>query len=77
LNCDQPVSTVYSTFSGEGAGQGQTLLQLSRLHNLKVTFDLSVAMDGRFVASSGGRDWATYSQTSDELGSRVLSIGDL
>jgi beta-mannosidase len=47
----------------------------SRHHNFTVTFDPSIATDGRFMACSGGWDWAPYSQAGDERGSRVFTFG--
>jgi hypothetical protein len=47
----------------------------SRHHNMTVTFDPSISTDGRFMACSGGWDWAPYSQAGDERGSRVFTFG--
>jgi len=47
----------------------------ARHHNLTVTFDPSIGTDGRFMACSGGWDWAPYSRAGDERGSRVFTFG--
>ena len=44
-------------------------------HELSVTFDPTISTDGRFMACSGGWDWAPYSGAGDERGSRVFSFG--
>lgn len=44
-------------------------------HLLTITFDPTIPTDGRFMACSGGWDWAPYTKTGDERGSRVFSFG--
>lgn len=49
-------------------------LAISR-HHLSISFDPLIGTDGRFMACSGGWDWAPYSRAGDERGSRVFSFG--
>ncbi|GKY98403.1 hypothetical protein MPSEU_000797800 [Mayamaea pseudoterrestris] len=46
-----------------------------RRHKLKVVFDPNILTDGRFMACSGGWDWAPYSRSYDSRGSRIMSLG--
>lgn len=55
---------------------GRDLLSSSPvIHQLSITFDPSIATDGRFMACSGGWDWAPYSRAGDERGSGVWTFG--
>jgi hypothetical protein len=47
----------------------------TRLHELTILFDPSIGTDGRFMACSGGWDWAPYSRSVDDRGSPVFSFG--
>jgi hypothetical protein len=49
-------------------------LAVSR-HQLSISFIPTIETDGRFMACSGGWDWAPYSRAGDERGSRVFSFG--
>ena len=44
-------------------------------HTLSITFDPSISTNGRFMACSGGWDWAPYTRTGDDRGSRVFTFG--
>lgn len=44
-------------------------------HTLHVVFDPKIPTNGRFMACSGGWDWAPYSRAGDERGSSVWSFG--
>jgi beta-mannosidase len=44
-------------------------------HNLTITFDPSIAVDGRFSACSGGWDWAPYTKSDDAQGKRSYTLG--
>lgn len=44
-------------------------------HILSITFDPSIETDGRFMACSGGWDWAPYTLACDDKGSRILTTG--
>jgi hypothetical protein len=44
-------------------------------HHLSISFDPLIETDGRFMACSGGWDWAPYSRAGDARGSRVFSFG--
>lgn len=50
-------------------------LERSRLHVLSISFDPSIGTDGRYMACSGGWDWAPYSRSVDDRGSPVFSFG--
>jgi beta-mannosidase len=43
--------------------------------SLTVTFDPAIDTRGRFMACSGGWDWAPYTQAVDNRGSRVFTFG--
>jgi beta-mannosidase len=43
--------------------------------SLKVAFDPTIDTRGRFMACSGGWDWAPYTRAVDERGSRVFTFG--
>jgi len=51
----------------------QSLLQ--RQHTLSISFDPKIETNGRFMACSGGWDWAPYSRTGDERNSNTFSFG--
>ena len=44
-------------------------------YNLTITFHPDIATHGRFQACSGGWDWAPYTRTGDEQGSRTFTFG--
>ena len=44
-------------------------------HNLTITFDSSIPVDGRFTACSGGWDWAPYTKSEDSQGRRSYTLG--
>jgi hypothetical protein len=45
------------------------------MHTLSITFDPSVDTHGRFMACSGGWDWAPYTLACDTQGRRIFSMG--
>eukprot|EP00730_Choanoeca_flexa_P008569 TRINITY_DN12506_c0_g2_i18.p1 TRINITY_DN12506_c0_g2~~TRINITY_DN12506_c0_g2_i18.p1 ORF type:complete len:975 (+),score=156.28 TRINITY_DN12506_c0_g2_i18:81-2927(+) len=51
-----------------------TKMLLAGTNELSVTFDFDVQVDGRFMACTGGWDWAPYSDTS-QSGARTFSQG--
>ena len=44
-------------------------------HNLTIIFDPSIAVDGRFMACSGGWDWAPYVRANDCQGIQMYTLG--
>jgi len=48
---------------------------LPTTHQLSLTFDPSIPTDGRYMACSGGWDWAPMTKEGDERGSRVFTFG--
>jgi hypothetical protein len=50
-------------------------LHHNRKHKLRITFDPAISTEGRFQACSGGWDWAPYTRTGDNRGSRTFSLG--
>jgi hypothetical protein len=48
---------------------------LHRRHELSISFDPTIGVNGRFMACSGGWDWAPYTQTGDSQGRGVFSFG--
>jgi hypothetical protein len=48
---------------------------LHRQHELSVSFDPTIGVNGRFMACSGGWDWAPYTQTGDSQGRGVFTFG--
>lgn len=53
----------------------QRKLQGLRTCNLTITFHPDITTQGRFQACSGGWDWAPYTRTGDERGSRTFTFG--
>jgi hypothetical protein len=49
--------------------------QSSQSHTLSITFDWSIANGGRFMACSGGWDWAPYSRMRDIEGNPFFTRG--
>ena len=45
------------------------------MHSLSITFDPTIATGGRFMACSGGWDWAPYSRAGDDRQSPVFTFG--
>lgn len=48
---------------------------LRRRHGLSISFDPTIGVNGRFMACSGGWDWAPYTQTGDSQGRGVFTFG--
>ena len=50
-------------------------LVAGKSNTLTLVFDLDVFVDGRFMACSGGWDWAPYATTYNRWGTKVFSLG--
>ena len=57
------------------ARQGREEQQQVFTSRLTISFDPSIETNGRFQACSGGWDWAPYTRTGDQQGSRTFSFG--
>ena len=73
-----PIATVTNQFlryripiPPRALGGGQQQYQ----HTLTLSFDPSIPTHGRYMASSGGWDWAPYANVGDGSGSRAWTFG--
>ena len=46
-----------------------------KMNTLKLVFDLDIFVNGRFMACSGGWDWAPYASTYNRWGTKVFTLG--
>jgi len=50
-------------------------LMLGKTNTLALVFDLDIFVNGRFMACSGGWDWAPYAKTYNRWGTKVFTLG--
>eukprot|EP00040_Diaphanoeca_grandis_P027117 m.153638 g.153638 ORF g.153638 m.153638 type:complete len:1021 (-) comp30841_c4_seq6:84-3146(-) len=51
------------------------LVVAGQTNTLTLVFDLNIFVNGRFMACSGGWDWAPYATTYNRWGTKVFSLG--
>ena len=63
------------TLQSHHLSSGQRIPGGTSQHTLTVTFDPDIEVDGRFMACSGGWDWAPYVKSHDAQGKRSFTLG--
>jgi len=79
---DQKIGQVVDQFLRYDFEIGENVLQRgfpcgsdSRCHNLTISFDPSIHVNGRFTACSGGWDWSPYTKDRDSQQIRMFTLG--
>eukprot|EP00729_Bicosta_minor_P012791 gene12791-18050_t len=70
----QPVGTAVDQFLRYSYDVSDILVA-GEANVLTLVFDLNIFVNGRFMACSGGWDWAPYATTYDRWGAKVFSLG--